>query len=91
VSEPISPERALRDAVAALYKPGDEVVFLTDDRSYTEVVLLAVAIPAGTCVIEIERHEWKLASVLKLAEILGFKPAEKAPAIERAMRAKGKS
>lgn len=67
-----TPAAALVNRVRELHRETDTLNFVTDATSYPSKVLLALWLPAGTCVLTIDATEY---DGLAVAKILGFPDA----------------
>jgi hypothetical protein len=86
-----TPEEALRARVEAARARGDRITVISDADSYTEVVLLGIAIgDAAACVMSIDRSEYDGFKVLKAMGVPCDGPAPGANAMDRAKRAQKK-
>lgn len=65
----VTPAAALRDAVEAMFTPGDRVAATSDSHSYVDRVLLAIRLPDVAFVMSIPRAEYDGIAVLR---VLGF-------------------
>ena len=76
----MTPAAALVERVQSLHRDTDTLTFATDVESYPGKVLLALWLPAGTCVITIDAKEY---DGLKMAKIFGFPDALPPSALQR--------
>lgn len=63
----ITPARALRDRVEAMYQPGDRIAITSDSESIADRVLVAIRIPSAAFVMAIDRKEYDGMAVLRAA------------------------
>ncbi|HEX7687370.1 MAG TPA: hypothetical protein VF453_06680 [Burkholderiaceae bacterium] len=86
-----TPEQALQARVAAAHARGDRITAISDSDSYSEVVLVGIAIgDAAAFVMTIDRAEYDGFKVLKAMGVPCDGPAPTANAIDRAKRAQKK-